>query len=162
MIGRTLAGVAAVVAAFWLAVQIDPVAAPPTAPPTVIVPVVGASAPIACPGSLVIPVGEVFAVLFDTQKSQVDPDTKPMYEAFVNAAQKLVEAGTQGYLDDLKVTDIHAFEDGLYKYLDSAQSALIADLTTKKALDDDLRSRLHAALKEYSANFKAELAAATA
>jgi F-type H+-transporting ATPase subunit alpha len=71
-------------------------------------------------------------------------------------------AGTQGYLDDLKVADIHAFEDGLYKYLDSAQSALIADLTTKKALDDDLRSRLHAALKEYSANFKAELAAATA
>jgi F-type H+-transporting ATPase subunit alpha len=50
----------------------------------------------------------------------------------------------------------------LYKYLDSAQSALIADLTTKKAFDDDLRNRLHAALKEYSANFKAELAAATA
>jgi F-type H+/Na+-transporting ATPase subunit alpha len=69
-------------------------------------------------------------------------------------------AGTQGYLDDLKVSDIRAFEDGLYKYLDSAQSALIADLTTKKQLDDDIRSRLHAALKEYSANFKADLAIA--
>jgi len=71
-------------------------------------------------------------------------------------------AGTQGYLDDLKVSDIRAFEDGLYKYFDSAQTALIADLTTKKQIDDDIRARLHAALKEYLANFKAELAAVTA
>ena len=71
-------------------------------------------------------------------------------------------AGTQGYLDDLQVPDIRAFEVGLYKYLDSAQQALIADLTKKKQLDDDIRNRLHAALKEYSADFKAELAAAIA
>ena len=71
-------------------------------------------------------------------------------------------AGTQGYLDDFKVSDIRAFEDGLYKYFESAQTALIADLTTKKQIDDDIRARLHAALKEYSANFKAELSAVTA
>jgi F-type H+-transporting ATPase subunit alpha len=71
-------------------------------------------------------------------------------------------AGTQGYLDDLPVADIRAFEVGLYKYLDNAQTALIEDLTKKKTLDDDLRSRLHAALKEYKANFQAELAAAKA
>jgi len=70
--------------------------------------------------------------------------------------------GTQGYLDDLKVSDIRAFEDGLYKYFDSAQTALIDDLTKKKQIDDDIRARLHAALKEYSANFKAELEAAAA
>jgi len=29
------------------------------------------------------------------------------------------------------------------------------DLTKKKSLDDDLRSKLHAALKEYKENFKA-------
>jgi F-type H+-transporting ATPase subunit alpha len=69
-------------------------------------------------------------------------------------------AGTQGYLDEFQVTDISAYETGLYKYLDSAQTALIADLTQKKAFDDDLRSRLHAALKEYTANFKTELEAA--
>ena len=63
-------------------------------------------------------------------------------------------AGTQGYLDDLKVEDIRAFEDGLHKYFAAAQQALMADLTAKKSLDDDLRNRLHAALKEYSANFK--------
>jgi F-type H+-transporting ATPase subunit alpha len=68
-------------------------------------------------------------------------------------------AGTQGYLDDFQIKDIRAFEVGLYKYIDSAQTALIEDLTTKKALDDDLRAKLNAALKEYAANFKAELEA---
>ena len=65
-------------------------------------------------------------------------------------------AGTQGYLDDLKVDQIRAFEDGLYPYLDPAQSQLLNDIATKKALDDDLRNRIHAALKEYKANFLAE------
>ncbi len=65
-------------------------------------------------------------------------------------------AGTQGYLDDLKVSEIRAFEDGLYKYFASAQGGLLDDLTKKKQLDDDLRNRLHAALKEYKENFKAQ------
>ncbi len=71
-------------------------------------------------------------------------------------------AGTQGYLDDLQVADIRAFEDGLHKYFANSQQALLADLTQKKQLDDDLRNRLHAAMKEYAATFKQELAAATA
>jgi F-type H+-transporting ATPase subunit alpha len=67
--------------------------------------------------------------------------------------------GTQGYLDDLQVSEIRAFEDGLYKFFDASQQALIADLTQKKSLDDDLRNRLHAALKEYKETFVAEHAA---
>src|SRR6201997_58318 len=65
-------------------------------------------------------------------------------------------AGTQGFLDDIKVEDISAFEDGLYKYLDSGQTALLNDIATKKALDDNLRNRISEALKEYKANFLAE------
>jgi F-type H+-transporting ATPase subunit alpha len=68
----------------------------------------------------------------------------------------ILYAGTQGFLDDIKVSDIHAFEDGLYSYLDSGQSKLLIDIATKKALDDDLKSRISAALKEYKANFLAE------
>src|SRR6201998_136576 len=71
-------------------------------------------------------------------------------------------SGTQGYLDDIEVKDIRAFEDGIYKYFDSAQTALMEDLTKKKSLDDDLRNRLHAAMKEYKANFTAELQTAKA
>ena len=62
-------------------------------------------------------------------------------------------AGTQGYLDDLKIEQIRAFEDGLYPYLDNAQQAMMDELTQKKSLDDDLRNKMHAALKEYKANF---------
>jgi F-type H+-transporting ATPase subunit alpha len=65
-------------------------------------------------------------------------------------------AGTQGYLDSLQVAEIRAFEDGLYKYLAAAQSGLMDELTKKKALDDDLRNKLHAALKEYLEDFKVE------
>jgi F-type H+-transporting ATPase subunit alpha len=114
--------------------------------------------------------------------AQFGSDLDPLTQKQLNRGQRLTEllkqpqfqpltwqqqavvlfAGTQGYLDDLKVSDIHAFEIGMYKYFDSAQTAFMEDLTKKKAFDDDLRARLHAALKEYLANFKAELAAATA
>jgi F-type H+-transporting ATPase subunit alpha len=111
--------------------------------------------------------------------AQFGSDLDPLTQKQLNRGQRLTEllkqpqfqpltwqqqaivlfAGTQGYLDELKVADIRAFEDGMYKYLSSAQSALIEDLTQKKQLDDDIKNRLHAALKEYSTNFKAELAA---
>jgi F-type H+-transporting ATPase subunit alpha len=68
----------------------------------------------------------------------------------------IIFAGTNGYLDDLKVDQIRAFEDGLYKYLDASQTALLQDIVTKKTLDDDLKGRLKAALKEYKDNFVAE------
>ncbi|MGC2164165.1 MAG: F0F1 ATP synthase subunit alpha [Silvibacterium sp.] len=68
----------------------------------------------------------------------------------------ILYAGTQGFLDDVKVEDIRAFEDGLYKYLDSAQTALLNDIATKKALDDTLKKHIADALNEYKANFLAE------
>ena len=68
----------------------------------------------------------------------------------------IIFAGTNGFLDDLKVDQIRAFEDGLYKYLDSSQAALLGDIVSKKTLDDDLKNRLKAALKEYKDSFVAE------
>ena len=69
----------------------------------------------------------------------------------------MLYAGTQGYLDQFQVSEIRGFEDGLYPYLESAQSALMDDLTKKKQLDDDIKKRLGDALKEYSENYKATL-----
>ncbi|MGC9292320.1 MAG: F0F1 ATP synthase subunit alpha [Acidobacteriaceae bacterium] len=67
----------------------------------------------------------------------------------------LIFAGTNGYLDDLKVEDIHGFEQGLHQYLDTAQSALLTDILAKKTLDDGLKARIHAAIKEYKQNYLA-------
>jgi F-type H+-transporting ATPase subunit alpha len=68
----------------------------------------------------------------------------------------IIFAGTNGYLDDLKVEEIRGFEEGLYKYLDSGQSQLLKDIIEKKTLDDDLKNRIKAALKEYKENYVAE------
>jgi len=108
--------------------------------------------------------------------AQFGSDLDPLTQKQLNRGQRLTEllkqpqfhpltwqqqaiilfAGTQGYLDDVKVSDIRAFEDGVYKYFENAQTALVDDLTKKKSFDDDLRTRLHAALKEYKENFKAQ------
>jgi F-type H+-transporting ATPase subunit alpha len=113
--------------------------------------------------------------------AQFGSDLDPLTQKQLNRGQRLTEllkqpqfqpltwqqmtiilfAGTQGYLDEFQVADIRAFEDGLYKYFAAAQTALMDDLTKKKQIDDDIRARLHAAMKEYSANFKSELEAAT-
>jgi F-type H+-transporting ATPase subunit alpha len=68
----------------------------------------------------------------------------------------IIYAGNNGFLDDLEVEQIRSFEDGLYKYLDSAQSALLSDILEKKQLDDDLKKRIDGALNEYKKNFLAE------
>jgi F-type H+/Na+-transporting ATPase subunit alpha len=82
---------------------------------------------------------------------------QPLFQPLPAEKQVIILfAGTQGYLDDIKVPSIRAFEDGLYKYLDSGQTALMNDIATKKALDDDLKRRIGDALKEYKANFLAE------
>ncbi|HTU49485.1 MAG TPA: F0F1 ATP synthase subunit alpha [Acidobacteriaceae bacterium] len=65
-------------------------------------------------------------------------------------------AGTNGFLDDVKVEYVGAFESGFYPYMDAAQSAVLQDIATKKALDDDLKKRLSAAIKEYKQNFFAD------
>src|SRR6202522_414037 len=81
------------------------------------------------------------------------PQFKPL-----TAAQQvaILYAGTQGLLDDLEVSELRAFEDGLYPYLDSAHPDILADIVSKKSLDDDLRNRLKSALTEYKQNFLAE------
>jgi F-type H+-transporting ATPase subunit alpha len=108
--------------------------------------------------------------------AQFGSDLDPLTQKQLNRGQRLTEllkqpqfhpltwqqqaivlfAGTQGYLDDLKIGEIRAFEDGLHKYFESAQTALVGELTEKKQIDDDIRAKLHAAMKEYKENFKAQ------
>jgi F-type H+-transporting ATPase subunit alpha len=64
-------------------------------------------------------------------------------------------AGTQGLLDDVEVSDLRAFEDGFYPYMESSASQVLADIESKKALDDDLRSRLKDAILAYKQDFLA-------
>ncbi|HET9099873.1 MAG TPA: F0F1 ATP synthase subunit alpha [Acidobacteriaceae bacterium] len=62
-------------------------------------------------------------------------------------------AGTNGFLDDVKVEYVSTFESGFYPYMDATQSAVLKDIATKKALDDDLRKRLGEAIQQYKQDF---------
>ena len=82
---------------------------------------------------------------------------QPQFQPLTAAQQvAILFAGTQGFLDDLEVSDIQAFEKGYYPFLDSAHPDILSDIMTKKALDDDLRGRLKAAIEEYKKDFLAE------
>jgi F-type H+-transporting ATPase subunit alpha len=65
----------------------------------------------------------------------------------------IIYAGNNGYLDEIRIEDIRAFEDGLYKFLDANHEQLMADILTKKSLDDDLKKRINEALKQYKDDF---------
>src|ERR1700734_1925854 len=67
----------------------------------------------------------------------------------------IIFAGTNGLLDDVEVADLRAFEDGLYPYLESS-GPVLADIVTKKALDDDIKGRLTQSIKDYKSNFLAD------
>ncbi len=74
----------------------------------------------------------------------------------------VVFAGTNGYVDDLPVSECRAFEHGLYDFLDTGYSGLLKKIREKKALDDEVRGELHKALKEFKEKFAAERAARAA
>jgi F-type H+-transporting ATPase subunit alpha len=65
----------------------------------------------------------------------------------------IIFAGVNGLLDDVAVKDLRAFEDGLYPYLESAGRNVLADIVAKKAIDDDLKGRLTAAINDYKSTF---------
>ena len=53
--------------------------------------------------------------------------------------------------------DLRAFEDGFYPYLETSAPAIMTDIATKKALDDDIKKRLTDAIKDYKESFLAGL-----
>ena len=68
----------------------------------------------------------------------------------------IIFAGTNAYLDDLPVEACQKFEEELYRFLDNSHPQILADIREKKILDDNLRARMHAALKEFKQRFVAE------
>ncbi len=85
---------------------------------------------------------------------------QPQYQPLpVEKQVAIVFAATNGYLDDIAVDRLRAYEDGLYQFLDSRYPAVLAAIVEKKVLDDDVRAQLTAALDEYRKDFAAVAAA---
>jgi F-type H+-transporting ATPase subunit alpha len=86
---------------------------------------------------------------------------QPQYQPLpVERQVALVYAGTNGYLDNVALTDVRAFEVELYKFIETRHPQVFRDIVTKKILDDQTKGALDAAVKQFSADFAAKKAAA--
>jgi len=65
-------------------------------------------------------------------------------------------AGTNGFLDDIPVDRVRAFEASIYRYLDGARPELERKIWEKKELNDELRTEIKAALTEAKKRFAEE------
>ncbi|MGI9365662.1 MAG: F0F1 ATP synthase subunit alpha [Rhizobiaceae bacterium] len=62
-------------------------------------------------------------------------------------------AGVNGYLDELAVNQVGAFEEGLLATLRTDHADLLSAIGSKKALDDDLTASLKAAIDAFAKGF---------
>ena len=65
----------------------------------------------------------------------------------------VIFAGGQGYLDDLPVNQVGAFEKGLLGALRSRHADILTAIATEKALSDDLRAKLKSAIDGFKKTF---------
>ena len=68
----------------------------------------------------------------------------------------IIYAGAKGFLDDLEVEDLGGFEDTLLRFLETSKADLLAAITERKIIDDDLKPQLESAIEEAKAKFKQE------
>jgi F-type H+-transporting ATPase subunit alpha len=71
----------------------------------------------------------------------------------------ILYAGGNGWLDDLAVEQCLPFEAGLYRFVENGHQDLIDEIRTKGALDDEIKSKLNAVLKDFKQRFVAGSAA---
>jgi F-type H+-transporting ATPase subunit alpha len=68
----------------------------------------------------------------------------------------IIYAVTNGYMDDVQVGHIRQWERDFLEYLEASHPQVLADIRTKKALDDDLTGRLKTAISSFKPLFVAE------
>ena len=86
---------------------------------------------------------------------------QPQYEPLsVERQVAIVFAGTNGHLDAIAVSDMRAFEIGLYKFIESRHPQLFRGIAEKKQLDDELKASLDEAVKEFAGDFRSRTATA--
>src|SRR5216110_3785536 len=72
----------------------------------------------------------------------------------------IIYAATNGYLDPIPVEQVRAYENDLYKYVETRAPEVLRGIVEKKQLDDQLKSALDRASKEFASDFAARKAAA--
>ena len=74
----------------------------------------------------------------------------------------VIWTGTNGYVDDIAIRDVKDFEQKLLAFIENAHSGLLAKLSERKTIDDEIRDELRSAVTEFKERFTAEKAGAKA
>jgi len=78
------------------------------------------------------------------------PQFKPMD---VELQVLSIFSGTEGYLDDVPVSKVPQWEEGMHAFFQDSKSDVLGQLTETGSLSDELKASISAALNEYNASF---------
>lgn len=88
---------------------------------------------------------------------------QPQYEPVpVERQIILLYAGTKGFVDDISVSSLNAFESKLFEFLAAHHQGLVKRISDTKSFDGDIETDLAAALQQFKQQFLAELGAGNA
>ena len=68
----------------------------------------------------------------------------------------VIWAASNGYVDDIGVDKLRAFEVELHKFLDNSKGSLLSAMRDKGKIDDDVKGQLQSALDEFKQRFAAQ------
>lgn len=81
---------------------------------------------------------------------------QPQYRPMPTEEQVVsMYAATRGFMDDVPVSGVQAFETELLEFVRGSKADILADIKTRKALDADLEGRLKDAILEFKKSYKA-------
>ncbi|MCX2683335.1 F0F1 ATP synthase subunit alpha [Campylobacter sp. MIT 21-1685] len=64
----------------------------------------------------------------------------------------LIFAGSKGYLDDIAVSQVKEFEQGIYPFIEAKYPDVFEQIRLKKALDSDLEEKIGKIINEFKVN----------
>ena len=84
---------------------------------------------------------------------------QPQYQPMDIAQQVLVIwTATNGFTDDIAVEDVRRFELGLLKFVENSKPGLLAAITEKKSLTDEIKAELKQVLEDFKDDWKKQAA----
>jgi F-type H+-transporting ATPase subunit alpha len=84
---------------------------------------------------------------------------QPQYQPMDIAKQVLVIwTATNGFTDDIAVEDVRRFETGLLKFVESSNPGLLAAISEKKSLTDEIKAELKQVLEDFKDDWKKQVA----
>jgi F-type H+-transporting ATPase subunit alpha len=82
---------------------------------------------------------------------------QPQYEPLSVVDQIIgIYAGTNGYLDNVPVSEVQEWEKDMQAFMRSNKQAILAELAEKQQIDDELIKSIQAALDEFNHQYGAD------